>query len=374
MAYKNAPKEYLNNNDGDDEKGYNISFKKKRTKSGIRFGAKLLTYFIIASVAGAIFSNIMLDIKYGNVIGKVKNFANNNMIITDYTKIIDIISPSIVTIGSSAEADSNEIEDNTTGIILDKTGDILTSYSFINNLENIFVKLPNSDLEPVRAKLIVKNEDIDLAIIKVKTDEELMPVKFADEDDLIIGQSIAVLGNTYGNDNVDTISPGIITSIVENTNIGGTSYQLLQISAPINKKNAGGPICNSKGEVIGLASYSLSQTNKDSGFYYGIQIKDLQVVINSTNAFKSVLGVNEGGIIADKSTEYKGFYVQDLDKEGNAYKAGIKPTDIILELDNTPIVTIDDATVTLQNKKYGEILKCKVLREGIIEEIDVKIN
>lgn len=371
MVRKNTLKKYLNN---DEEKRYNISFKKKRTKSSIRFGAKILTYLIIAALSGTIFSSIMINIKYGNVIRRVEGFANNDMIITDYTKIIDIMSPSIVTIGSSSEICKDEVENNTTGIILDGIGNILTSYSLIKDFENIFVKLSNSDSEVLSAKLIVKSENIDLAIIKVKTDEELIPVRFADEDDLIIGQGIAVLGNTYGNDNVDTVSPGIITSIVENTNIGGNSYQLLQISAPINKKNAGGPICNSNGEVIGLASYSLSQTNKDSGFYYGIQIKDLQVVINSTNAFKSVLGVDEGGIIADNSTEYKGFYVQDLDKDGNAYKAGIKPTDIILELDNTPIITIDDATLILQNKKSGDILKCNVLRDGIIEEIDVKIN
>lgn len=313
-----------------------------------------------------------MDIKYGNAIKSIEEFAGNDMIITDYTKVIDIVNSSIVTIGKSAEVYNDE--SNTTGIILDESGDILTSYSLIKDFEEIFVKLSDNNSETINAKIVVKNEDIDLAIIRIKTDEELIPVKFAEDDDLFIGQGVAVLGNTESNGKIDTISPGIITSIGESTDVQGKSYQLLQISAPINKKNAGGPICNSKGEVIGLASYNLSQNNKDSGFYYGIQIKDLQVAINSTNVFKSVLGVNEGGIIADKTTEYKGFYVQELDKKGSAYKAGIKPTDIILELDNAPIITIDDATTILQNKKSGEILRCTVLREGTIEEVDVKIN
>ncbi|MBC5629951.1 serine protease [Clostridium sp. NSJ-6] len=372
MVHKNIPEKNLKNND--EEKSYNISFKKKRTKSSIRFGAKLLTYLIIAAVSGAFFSRIMIDIKYGNAIKSIEEFASDDMIITDYTKVIDVINPSIVTIGNSSGIYSGESSSNTTGIILDESGNIITSYSLIKDFKEIFVKLSDDSSEPVNAKLVVKSEDIDLAIIKVKTDEELTPVKFAEDNDLFIGQGIAVLGNTEGKDGVDTVSPGIITSIGEDTNVQGRPYQLLQISAPINKKNGGGPICNSKGEVIGLASYNLSQSNKDSGFYYGIQIKDLKILINSTNAFKSVLGVNEGGIIADKNTEYKGFYVQDLDKKGNAYKAGIKPTDIILELDGTPIITVDDATLILRNKKSGETLKCKVLREGIIEEVDVKIN
>ena len=364
----------IEENKDDEEKKYNISFTKKRTKSNIRFGAKLLIYLVIAALSGAAFSSFIIKIKYGNYIRNIEEIANNDMVITDYTKVIDIINPSIVTIGNYSEDVISNNENNITGIILDEAGNILTNYSLIKDFSKILVKLTDINSEPIDAKMIVKNEDIDLAIIKIKTDENLTPVKFAESDDLVIGQGVVVLGNVSGEDSVDTISPGIITSIAENTKLDNKSYQLLQISAPVNKKNAGGPICNSKGEVIGLASYSLSQANKDSGFYYGIEIKDLEVMINSSNTFKCVLGINEGGIISDKDTEYKGFYVQDLDKEGNAYKAGIKPTDIILELDGTPIITIDDVTTILQNKKSGEVLKCKVLREGKIEEINIKIS
>lgn len=372
MVRKNIPRKYSKN--CDEEKGYNISFKKKRTKSSIRLGAKLLTYLIIAAVSGAIFSKIMIEIKYGNIIRSINKFANDEMIITDYNKIIDVMNPSIVTIGSSSEINNDRNENNTTGIILDSTGNILTSYSLIKEFENIFVKLSTNDLEPINAKLIVKSEDIDLAIIKIKTNEELTPVRFAKDYELEIGKGIVVLSNTRGGNNIDNISPGIITSIEEKTDVKERYYQLLQVSAPINKKNSGGPICNSKGEVIGLASYKLSQINKDSGFYYGIQIKDLHMIIDSSNAFRSVLGINDGGVIADEDNGYKGFYVQDLDKRGNAYKAGIKPTDIILDIDGYPIINIDDSGVIIQNKKSGDILKCKVLREGNIEEVDIKIN
>ena len=193
MVHKNIPEKNLKNND--EEKSYNISFKKKRTKSSIRFGAKLLTYLIIAAVSGAFFSRIMIDIKYGNAIKSIEEFASDDMIITDYTKVIDVINPSIVTIGNSSGIYSGESSSNTTGIILDESGNIITSYSLIKDFKEIFVKLSDDSSEPVNAKLVVKSEDIDLAIIKVKTDEELTPVKFAEDNDLFIGQGIAVLGN-----------------------------------------------------------------------------------------------------------------------------------------------------------------------------------
>lgn len=357
----------------DTEEGiYNISFKKKRTKSNIRFGAKLLGYLILAAISGALFSKIMIDIKYGYAISKIEKFANDEMIISDYTKIIDKLSPSMVTICSSKENSNNG--SSLTGIILDASGNILTNYSDIKNYENIYVKLSSVASEPFVAKVIAKSEDIDLAIVKIDTAEELIPVKFAESNNISLGQDIAILGNNNSsNSNVDMISPGIITSIEDSISINGKTYKLLQVSAPINMSNTGGPICNAKGEVVGLASYNLSKDNKN-GFYYGIQLEDLKIAINSTNAVKSILGVSKGGILADKSNEFTGFYVQELDKNGNAYKAGIKPTDIILEIDNKEVISIEEATLILQNKKAGDTLKCKVLRDGVIQEMNVKIN
>lgn len=355
---------------------YNISFKKKRTKSNIRFGAKLLVYLIIAAISGALFSKFMIDIKYGNAIRRIEEFTEDEMVISDYTKIIDILSPSIVTIGSSEESINSAINNNSniTGIILDNNGNILTNYSSIKNFQNIFVKLSSVASEPLPCKIIVKSEDIDLAIVKIETEEELVPVKFAEIDDIVLGQGIAILGNSNGaNAYIDTVNPGIITSIDESISVNGKTYKLLQVSAPININNTGGPICNSKGEVVGLASYKVSE-DKGNEFYYGIQLEDLKITINSANAFKSVLGVNEGGILADETNEFKGFYVQDLDKNGNAYKAGIKPTDIILEIDNEKIMSVEETTMILQNKKSGDTLNCKVLRDGVVKEIEVKIN
>ena len=114
---------------------------------------------------------------------------------------------------------------------------------------------------------MAKNEDIDLAIVKIDAVEELIPVKFAESNNISLGQDIAILGNSNsGNSNIDTVSPGIITSIEDSISINGKAYKLLQVSAPVNMNNTGGPICNSKGEVVGLASYNLSKNNKN-GFY-----------------------------------------------------------------------------------------------------------
>lgn len=355
---------------------YNISFKKKRTKSNIRLGAKLLGYLIIAAISGALFSRTVIDIKYGNAIRKIEEFADDEMVITDYTKIVDILSPSIVTISNSKENINSTINNGSsiTGLVLDTNGNVLTNYSTIKDFENIYVKLSSVAAEPLTGKIIVKSEDIDLAIVKINSEEELIPIKFADSNNVSLGQDIVVLGNSNGsNVGIDTISPGIITSIEEEINVNGKIYKLMQVSAPINLKNTGGPICNSKGEVVGLASYNLSKDEK-GGFYYGIQLEDLKVAISSTDVFRSILGVNEGGILADESNEFKGFYVQELDKNGSAYKAGIMPTDIILEVDNKKIISIEEAILILQNKKSGDTLRCKILRDGLVKEIDVKVN
>lgn len=372
MVYKKEEDEALRR----EEQVYNITFEKRRTKSNIRFGAKLLFYLMLAAVSGAFFSSIMINHKYGSIIKKIEDFNNNEMVISDYTKIVDKVAPSIVTISDVDESllSNDENSKNVTGIILDEEGNILTNYDPIKSFGNTKVKLSTDNSEIYEAKVIVKSEDLDLCILKIECEEKLKPVKFAKSDSLRIGQSIAVLGNTTGVNSVDNISPGIITSKSEEVNGGGVVQELLQLSATINKTNTGGPICNSNGEVIGLASSYLSEINDEGSFYYGVKLKDLEAVINSTNAFKAILGVTEGGILSGNENEFKGFYVQELDENGNAYRAGIKPTDIILEIDDNKIISVDEAAVTIQKKKAGDIIKCKVLQDGEVKHIDVKIE
>ena len=355
----------------------NIIFEKiNTTQARVKIGVKIILYLVTASFLGAIISGINVKNKYGEVMKQVKELSDNaDNVILDYTKVINEVSPSLVTISDDEDKLNNNsyFDGNVTGIIIDDSGIILTNYSTIKGKSDIYVKLSSVASRPIKAQILIEDESIDLAVIKIEFDGELKPIKLADSNTIKEGQAIVVLGNAIGDEYIGSSIPGIITSKNEKWDLDGKKYSLLQISAPIDEKTTGGAICNSKGELVGIAHLSITNEKNESGLYYGLQMKELQEMINSTNRFKSLLGIVEGGIVVDKERGFSGFYIQELSKGGSAYMAGIKPTDIIVEIDDHEIVEADDIIVVLQDKQKDDILHCKVLSDGEMKYVDIKI-
>ena len=355
----------------------NIIFEKKNTtQARVKIGVKIILYLVTASFLGAIISGINVKNKYGEVMQQVKELSDNaDNVILGYTKVINEVSPSLVTISDDEDKLNNNsyFDGSVTGIIIDDSGIILTNYSTIKGKSDIYVKLSSVASRPIKAQILIEDESIDLAVIKIEFDGELKPIKLADSNTIKEGQAIVVLGNAIGDEYIGSSIPGIITSKNEKWDLDGKKYSLLQISAPIDEKNTGGAICNTKGKLVGIAHLSITNEKNESGLYYGLQMKELQEMINSTNRFKSLLGIVEGGIVVDKERGFSGFYIQELSKGGSAYMAGIKPTDIIVEIDDHEIVEADDIIVVLQDKQKDDILHCKVLSDGEMKYVDIKI-
>lgn len=376
----------MNNKNREEPKEYSlednissIKFKRKKTKSNIRLGSKLFLFLIIAGMSGAFFSNLTIKREYGELLEKAKaNTVDENNIILNYTDITKVVSPSLVSISNSSEnlTSNTYYNDNLTGVILDEEGTILTNFSKVKYLENIYVKLAAKGTPPIKAEFIGGDEDIDLAIIKIKYDGKLKPVKLAKIESVVPGQGIAVLSNSIGDDYIGNVVPGIITSTTRKhaDNENSKKYNLLEINAPINSQNTGGAVCNSKGELIGIASVDITNKNKQEGLFYAIDLSELETVISSTTEFKSLLGLTGGSLVGGKKNDASGFYVENVKKDGNAYKAGIKPTDIIFEVEGSNIITGEDMTNVLENKKVGDIISCKVMRNGIVKEISIILH
>lgn len=356
-----------------------IKFKRKKIKARIRLGSKLLIFLVLSGVSGFFFSDLSIKIKYGKLIDKaIESEINNNDIILNYKDIINVMSPSLVGISSSSEKLTNNTyySENSTGIIFDSEGTIITNFSKVKDLENIYVKLSAQGVPPIKAEFIAGDEEIDIAIIKIKYDGILTPVKLADNDDVSTGQEIAILSNSIGDDYIDNITPGIINSTNKKYVSGKESkeYNLLEISAPINNENTGGAISNSRGELIGIASLDITNKKNQEGVFYAVDLSELEEIVSSTTAFKSLLGLTGGSIVGDNNSDIKGFYVEKVKKGGNAYNAGIRPTDIVFEIEGFNIINVEDMGKVLKNKKIGDTINCKVMRSGKVENIKIVLD
>lgn len=355
----------------------NIIFERKGTNNKAKLGIKIIIYFILSGIIGALIASVIIKYKYSEFFAQLETVINNeDMIILDYTKIIEEVSPSLVSISDSPEklTSNSYFENNVTGVIIDESGIVLTNYSAIKGNEEIYVKLSSLVSQPIKAELLIESEEIDLAIIKIKFDGELKPIKVADKDEVYEGQGIVILGNAIGDEYIGSSIPGIITSKNEKISFNDNrSYSLLQINAPINKSNTGGAICNGKGELVGIANLSVTDQKSEPGLYYGLLMEGLNEIITSTDSFKKILGIIEGGIVIDESKNFRGFYIQEVDKNGSAYKAGIKPTDIIIKINGKDVVNVEDIILSLKDKSKDDIIICSVLSDGEIKEFKIKI-
>ncbi|MGG7059500.1 S1C family serine protease [Clostridium tertium] len=374
----NGRKEKLNKKDEfQDINLPSIQFKQKKIRSRVKIFIRYLILLSIAIIIGILVSSIIMNIKYKKLADKINNKTNSGDISIDYSNLIEKVRESIVTIGDSEDALNQDkyIDGNVTGIIIESDGKILTSYSKIKNMKDIYVKLPITDSEPIKGDVVAFNDDIDMAIIQVIYKEELMPIKFAQDSEKKEGESIVLISNATGDDYIDNIIPGIITSTNRQLNVEGKNYDLIEVNTPINTINTGGIISNLNGELIGVASKKVTDDVGNNGVYYAVNFSSLEKVVNSTNEIKDILGVLEGGFISDENTtNVVGLYVSRINQNGIAYRSGLRPTDIIFEIDGQKINDISEILEMLKNKKNGDTITCKVMRDGQVEEIKIKLD
>ena len=353
-----------------------IQFKRKRTKSNIKMIGKLLSLLIIAGLSGALFSSLVIESKYRDLVNELNDKLEKNTITLEYSGLIEKVKQSLVTI-SDSEANlipNKYFDSNTTGVIIESNGKILTNYSKIKNFKNIYVKLPSVGAKPVKAEIVVANENMDIALIQVNCDEELIPIKFVMKSDIVEGEKIFLISNSTSSDYIDNIIPGIITATNRSINTNNIKYKVLEINTPITAMNTGGIISNINGEIIGIASYKITNEMNQNGLYYALDFSSLEEVVSSTNEIKYILGISEGGFInSDKWNNVGGFYIAAINQERGSYKSGLRPTDIIFEMDGKKITSITQMSEILKNKLPGDTLKCKVMRSGEVKDLEIKI-
>lgn len=371
-----------------------IKIKQNKTKANIKYFVKLVSLMLVSTLAGTIGSVYFIHQKYGaalssgnRTIFQVINDSDFDGIQGNYIdKVVRKISESIVTVAADEESLKLGVENinNGSGIIIRSDGYIITSYSLVKDNQNILVKLSGGGSMPFKAKLIGVDSVSDLAILKIDADN-LPKAKFADTDLMKAGDIVIALGNSVGDEYIGFVAAGIVNSKNKRIEVGNEksadkkTYRVIQTSALINEENNGGPLCNINGEVVGINSYAL--TNKyiknGSNYYYSVEIQDAEKIIDSILNYGKVkriaLGFDGASLIPKNNNELEGVYVQTITQNGSAAKAGMRPTDIIVELDGKKVGKLEDIMEILDKHKIGDTLPCRVLRAGQLKELSITL-
>ena len=251
------------------------------------------------------------------------------------------------------------------GFIISEDGIVITNNHVIQGAEDVFVRV-NGDQE-FKAKILGADPGMDLAVLKIESDEKFVPVKFGDSDKSRIGDWVIAIGNPFGLGG--TVTAGIISA--RNRSIGLSRYEdFIQTDASINQGNSGGPLFNMNGDVIGINTAILGQSGS-IGIGFAIPSNSADRVIKQLIEFgetkRGWLGVRIQTVtkeIADveKLDKPRGALVASVADGSPSDKGGIKAGDIILEFDGKPIKEMVELPKIVAQTDVGKKVVVKVWR------------
>ncbi len=260
------------------------------------------------------------------------------------------------------------------GFIIDKDGYVVTNNHVIEDADQIMVKLKNG--KEFEAEIVGRDPNTDIALIKIKSGKDLPYVEPGDSDALKVGEWVVAIGNPFGLEH--TVTAGIVSA--KGRVIGSGPYDdFIQTDASINPGNSGGPLLNMSGEVIGINT-AIVATGQGIGF--AIPMKFAKGVIEQLKDRGEVIRGWLGVAIQDLNEELaeyygvqgqKGVLVTEVFPEDPADKAGIKPKDIVIEVNGKKVTASRELSRTIADIGVGETAKILVLRDGKKKTFNVKI-
>ena len=266
------------------------------------------------------------------------------------------------------------------GFIIDPRGYIVTNNHVVANAEKVTVIFQDQSQHP--AKVVGRDQRTDLALLKIKADKPLPYVSWGDSDNAKVGDWVVAVGNPFGLGG--TVTAGIISALGRNINEGPYD-DFLQIDAPINRGNSGGPTFDLAGQVVGINTAIYSPSGGSVGIGFAIPSNLAKYVVGELEAHGSVtwgwLGVaiqNISPAIAKSlglnPEQPEGALVASVVGGSPAAKAGLKSGDVILSADGRPIRGAHDLPRLVAETPVGKTLKLSVVRDSQPQTIAATIG
>jgi serine protease Do len=322
---------------------------------------------------------------------------------SEYTRLVDAVVPSVVSIATSRHVQVAPTTGNTSldmilrnrrmlqtpreriqtalgsGVIVSKEGHILTNRHVIAQMEKIEVQLTDGRVEP--ATLVGADEQTDIAVLKIEA-KNIEPLALGDSDQVRVGQLVFAIGNPFGLQ--ETVTQGIISAKGRRA-VADSGVEFFQTDAAVNQGNSGGPLLNLRGEIIGINSAIYSTS--DEGAWLGISFaipsnvarRALESLLKNGRIIRGYLGVTMSDITPAIARQFSlpdtgGALVLDVMPGSPAEKAGLQPGDVIQRFDGRPISDIRALHSRVAETDIGVKAELIVLRKGQVMTITATVS
>ena len=264
------------------------------------------------------------------------------------------------------------------GFVISADGYIITNNHVIENADEIDINFSNGRV--LKADLIGRDRDTDLAVLKVRSDTPLPYVDLADSDRAEVGDWVIAIGNPFGFGG--SVSAGIISARNRDLN-AGRSDDFIQTDAAINRGNSGGPLFNLGGEVVGVNTAIISPTGGSVGIGFSVPANLVKRIsdqlIKEGRVRRAWLGVNvqdadEALVRAYKATGKGGVIITRISDDGPAAKSDMEVGDLVLRFDGETVTSVRELTRMITDTPIGRTVPISLVRDGKARTVNVTLG
>ena len=274
------------------------------------------------------------------------------------------------------------------GVVVRKSGDtvyVLTNNHVVGSADEISIRL--YDEREFEAKIVGKDERLDLALVSFTTKEDVPVATLGDSDRLQVGDWALAIGNPYGFE--ATVTAGIISATGRRPDYGMSSgfTDYIQTDAAVNPGNSGGALANIYGEIVGINSWIASRSGGNVGLGFAIPINVAKRAIEDFLSHGKVVYGWLGVSIADATPQYmpgvredlkvedsEGSLITNIYRESPAFRDGLKPGDYVTTVDGKPVRNTMELSVSIGNLPPGEQVALSLFRNGKKMDVAVKLS
>ena len=261
------------------------------------------------------------------------------------------------------------------GVIIDKSGLILTNNHVIKDADEITVRFSNK--QEAKGKVVGTDAKTDLAVIRVSAKDDLPVARLGNSESLRVGEWAIAIGNPFGLDH--TLTVGVV-SATGRSEVGIAAYEnFIQTDASINPGNSGGPLLNARGEVIGINT-AIVASGQGIGFAIPINLarKVMDDLVKKGRVTRGWLGVGIQPLTPELAKSFgvsgEGVLVNQVMPKSPAEAAGLKAGDLILSIDGKSIKDPRELTRVIADADIGKTLELTVLREKEKRTVKVQVG
>lgn len=311
----------------------------------------------------------------------------------EYARLTKAVVPSVVSIDTAGirteklmgffgqtDIRSYATQGQGSGVIVSKEGHIITNYHVVAGQKKIRITLHGG--KTYGATMIGEDKLLDIAVIKIDSNESFIPLKIGDSSQVEVGQLVFAVGNSFGLG--ETVTQGIISA--KERSLSDNQRDLFQTDAAINPGNSGGPLVNIKGEIIGINVAIYSRDLKNPGFQgVGFSIPSnevndaLEQIIKRGRPIRGYLGVQMRDLDSAVRLELNyikngGCAVLDTTYGAPADLAGLKSGDVVVAYDDEFVRDTEHLITLVQRSKIGKKVKIAVWRKGQFLNLEASIT